>query len=454
MLSRLGYSKKGWTNGEIGAEWIKHFDEQTKGKANGKWRSLLVDGHNSHYTQAFLEYATVHRIHVLCYPAHATHVYQGLDVVIFGILKLYWTQAKEQWEREQRTTIDKTNFLEIHGAAHIKTLTPETIKMAFEKTGVFPFNLSVVTAEMMAPSLESSYRGRLPLAPSTPVKVITDLLHDMHERHHLETARREENKESDNEMDTNLPTVTGPAHALVQMAINALASTSASFLITSPPVQSTSQLPTFNTFPISPTMPPDTHRNLLNVVPTTDYERQLQSALREANEREAYHKGCIVGLQASGILNGAYVDVVHSQLKAQEEKKKKKKKGHLVGDGLPCLLTAAAFVDRVVQFEADKARKEADLVHRKSVREVRTIALVEWKRLDDERKDMNKVIRDLWQEAVDKWELERNTAKVEKRKIGWKKPVLKGALLPPVPRPAPPADEVEGTVAVVAGDID
>jgi len=75
MLIRLGYSKKGWTDGEIG---------------------VLVDGHNSHYTQAFLEYATAHRIHVLCYPAHGTHVYQGLDVVVFGILKLYFWRSMGQ----------------------------------------------------------------------------------------------------------------------------------------------------------------------------------------------------------------------------------------------------------------------------------------------------------------------------------------------------------------------
>jgi hypothetical protein len=45
---------------EIGAEWIKHFDEQTKQKAEGKWRLLLVYGHNSHYTQEFLVYAVEH----------------------------------------------------------------------------------------------------------------------------------------------------------------------------------------------------------------------------------------------------------------------------------------------------------------------------------------------------------------------------------------------------------
>src|ERR1700729_4328340 len=52
-FTSLGYSKKGWTDGEIGVEWIKIFEQQTRQKANGRDRLLLVDGHNSHYTRGF-----------------------------------------------------------------------------------------------------------------------------------------------------------------------------------------------------------------------------------------------------------------------------------------------------------------------------------------------------------------------------------------------------------------
>lgn len=168
-LFRLGYSKKGWTDGEIGVEHIKDFHEQMKAKAEGHTRLLLVDGHNSHYTLSFLLFACKHWIHVLCYPSHATHVYQGLDVVIFGPLKLFWTQEKDKWLRGKRTKVDKTNFLRIYGAAHVHALTPENIKAAFSRTGAWPFNCSVVTAEMLAPSLESSCQAYLPVQPTTPV---------------------------------------------------------------------------------------------------------------------------------------------------------------------------------------------------------------------------------------------------------------------------------------------
>src|ERR1700749_3266514 len=99
-MYRLGYSKKGWTNGEMGVEWIKEFDQHTEVKANGRHRLLLVDGHNSHYTRGFLEYARTHKILVLCYPAHTTHVLQGLDVVVFATVKQYLGEERDKWELE------------------------------------------------------------------------------------------------------------------------------------------------------------------------------------------------------------------------------------------------------------------------------------------------------------------------------------------------------------------
>jgi len=58
-------------SGEIGAEWIKNFDKYTKDKVKeGEYRLLLVHGHNSHYTVAFLLYAHEHLIIVFCYIPH------------------------------------------------------------------------------------------------------------------------------------------------------------------------------------------------------------------------------------------------------------------------------------------------------------------------------------------------------------------------------------------------
>ena len=64
--------------GEIGVQWIKDdFDSQTSEVARGRPRLLIVDGHSSHFTRGFLEYARDHDIHVLCLPPHTTHALQS-----------------------------------------------------------------------------------------------------------------------------------------------------------------------------------------------------------------------------------------------------------------------------------------------------------------------------------------------------------------------------------------
>jgi hypothetical protein len=67
----LGYSKKGYTDGEIGRAWIENFDKETRAKVKGRRCLLLVDRHNSHYTLGFLNYARAHQIEVVGYPSHA-----------------------------------------------------------------------------------------------------------------------------------------------------------------------------------------------------------------------------------------------------------------------------------------------------------------------------------------------------------------------------------------------
>ncbi|EIW58642.1 DDE-domain-containing protein, partial [Trametes versicolor FP-101664 SS1] len=169
LNASLGYSKKGYVNGEISAEWIKQFDKHTKEKAAGRRRLLLVDGHNSHYTFEFLDYARKNRIHVLCYPSHSTHVYQGLDVVIFSVLKQHWKRARDTLERRGEK-VTKATFLSVYGGVHVAALTPANIKAAFRKTGVEPFNPDVITADLMAPSLETSSQGHLPFMQTSPVR--------------------------------------------------------------------------------------------------------------------------------------------------------------------------------------------------------------------------------------------------------------------------------------------
>lgn len=178
-MNRIGRSVSGWITGEIGIEWIKQFDKLTRQKANGRARLLLVDGHCSHYTVEFLRHARENNIHILCYPSHTTHVYQGLDVALFAPLKLFYQDELRTFEREGGGRVTKEIFMMLYTIAHFKAFVADTIKVAWAKTGVIPLNPNAIKASVFKTSLETTTRAdTLPLAhiPSTPARLVTRIL--------------------------------------------------------------------------------------------------------------------------------------------------------------------------------------------------------------------------------------------------------------------------------------
>ena len=70
--------------------------------------------------------------------------------------------------------MNKTSFLSVYGPAWMEGVSKAHILKSFEKTGVYPFNAAAIHPEQMAPSLEHSTWGNLPLPVPSPVK---DLMH-------------------------------------------------------------------------------------------------------------------------------------------------------------------------------------------------------------------------------------------------------------------------------------
>ncbi len=67
-------SPNGWTNNDLGLTWLEQvFDRYTKAKARRRWRLLIIDGHGSHVTKAFIDYCDRHKILLMIFPPHATH---------------------------------------------------------------------------------------------------------------------------------------------------------------------------------------------------------------------------------------------------------------------------------------------------------------------------------------------------------------------------------------------
>ena len=124
----------------------------------------------------------------------------------------------------------------------MKALSKENILAAFRKTGVIPFNLDVITAQMLAPSATSSTRGDLLLPIESPVRVINDMIHCCLARQSDDYVMMGQTSESEDE-DT-LPGLTSQM-TLIQAAVNDLRTTSASFLVSPSPPESTMTIPWF-----------------------------------------------------------------------------------------------------------------------------------------------------------------------------------------------------------------
>jgi hypothetical protein len=89
---KLSVSENGWTNNALGLEWLKHFDAHTKPRKVGRYRLLILDGHESHLNQDFKDYCKENNILTLCMPPHSSHILQLLDVVCFSPLKRKYSQ--------------------------------------------------------------------------------------------------------------------------------------------------------------------------------------------------------------------------------------------------------------------------------------------------------------------------------------------------------------------------
>ncbi len=118
----------------------------------------------------FLEYADAHRIIVQILPPHTTHRLQPLDVSLFAPLSTIYTQELNNLMHKSLglVSMSKRSFWPMFQRAWIASFTCTNIKSAFQKTGVFPFNPSLVL-EALRPSDEVIEPAGPTAAPKTPM---------------------------------------------------------------------------------------------------------------------------------------------------------------------------------------------------------------------------------------------------------------------------------------------
>ena len=74
---RINISKNGWTDIKIGLNWLmKTFNTQTSASLQNpdQWRLLILDGHSSHISRVFIQFAIDNKIKLLGLPSHIIHL--------------------------------------------------------------------------------------------------------------------------------------------------------------------------------------------------------------------------------------------------------------------------------------------------------------------------------------------------------------------------------------------
>jgi hypothetical protein len=170
-LWKIAISDNGWTNNQLGLEWVQHFHENTK-KCKGKWRLLIFDGHGSHQTAEFRDFCLQNCILTLCMPAHTSHILQPLDVSCFGPLKKVYGSQIEMKIRLGINHITKEEFLPAFLTAHRQVMIARTITSGFRATGLVPFDPQRVLDKLSpiieaTPSPRSSQTSWNPQTPKT-----------------------------------------------------------------------------------------------------------------------------------------------------------------------------------------------------------------------------------------------------------------------------------------------
>ena len=160
-------TKNGWTDNETGLEWLKHFDKHTRGRRQGAWRMLVLDGHESHVNAEFDEYCKENNIITICLPPHSSHLTQPLDIGLFAALKIAYGAEISNLIKMHITHITKDDFFPAFKAAFLKAFTPENVAGGFRGSGLQPFDPEKVLSKLDV-RLHGPARPATPVGPARP----------------------------------------------------------------------------------------------------------------------------------------------------------------------------------------------------------------------------------------------------------------------------------------------
>ena len=166
-------SPKGWTSDALGSAWLDRFIKETESNADYglETRLLILDGHSSHANLEFIKKAIAANIWVVIFPPHSTHRLQPLDVGIFSPLSAAYSKELNLYTHNSRSfsRVTKGIFWQLFWAAWEVSVRPAVIQSAFQKTGIYPHNPSIVlnTLRILPKEEPLEEQGYLPVVKTT-----------------------------------------------------------------------------------------------------------------------------------------------------------------------------------------------------------------------------------------------------------------------------------------------
>ena len=150
FVGHICVSPNGWTDSELGIEWLKKcFEPETSKDQKGEYRLLLWDGHSSHISTSAIRYCLDNKIIPLCLPPHTTHLLQPCDVGLFGPeAVLYKNQIMRQSRPGASGDVSKETFLEVYCYIRPLALNQHNIEQAWRKSGLLPLDPNVVLSQL------------------------------------------------------------------------------------------------------------------------------------------------------------------------------------------------------------------------------------------------------------------------------------------------------------------
>ena len=146
----LGYSQNGWMTADVFFTWLSSiFFPEIKDSVPFPV-ILFLDGHTSHINLAVADFCVENDIILYCFPPHASHVLQPLDVSVFGPLKKEWNKSINFFRNQYGVAISRSHFFQIFDPAwKASTTLSNNVVSGFRSCGLVPFNVENVNFDKL-----------------------------------------------------------------------------------------------------------------------------------------------------------------------------------------------------------------------------------------------------------------------------------------------------------------